>query len=319
MNEQIIGTQNWWNMPLGRYMLAWEQTCYDDAVADIFGFHSLQIGLFPLQGLRANRMPHRWLALDSVEQQAQWQTLETVNVNSFAQGLQSPQPAPADPGPAPGAFEEGAGAVRAENAAVPSQTAVLLCAGQALPFPNDSLDLVLLPHTLELSADPHAVLREVARVLVPEGRVLISGVNPASLWGMHTWSRRIPGLQKLPPMPDDRSLIGYGRLRDWLKLLDLDLQTASFGCYRPAMRTDTWLRRWDWLDSLGPTAWPILGGVYFVEAVKKVAGVHMLAAPWKAAAPAAVGRPVAARDGVLEKRETRDASPPKGDGWERHV
>jgi SAM-dependent methyltransferase len=162
---------------------------------------------------------------------------------------------------------------------------------------------VLLPHTLELSADPHAVLREVARVLVPEGRVLISGVNPASLWGMHTWSRRIPGLQKLPPMPDDRSLIGYGRLRDWLKLLDLDLQTASFGCYRPAMRTDTWLRRWDWMDSLGPTAWPVLGGLYFVEAVKKVAGVHMLAAPWKVAAPTAVGRPVAARDGVMEKRD----------------
>ncbi len=282
-------------MPLGRYMLAWEQTCYDDAVADIFGFHSLQIGLFPLEGLRANRMPHRWLALDSVEQHAQWQTLATVNVNSFAQGLQSPQAVRPDAGQVRNASEDGS--------QVPAQTAVLLCAGQALPFPNDSLDLVLLPHTLELSADPHAVLREVARVLVPEGRVLISGVNPASLWGMHTWSRRIPGLQKLPPMPDDRSLIGYGRLRDWLKLLDLDLQTASFGCYRPAMRTDTWLRRWDWMDSLGPTAWPVLGGLYFVEAVKKVAGVHMLAAPWKVAAPTAVGRPVAARDGVMEKRD----------------
>ena len=282
-------------MPLGRYMLAWEQTCYDDTVADIFGFHSLQIGLFPLEGLRANRMPHRWLALDSVEQHAQWQTLATVNVNSFAQGLQSPQAVRPDAGQVRNASEDGS--------QVPAQTAVLLCAGQALPFPNDSLDLVLLPHTLELSADPHAVLREVARVLVPEGRVLISGVNPASLWGMHTWSRRIPGLQKLPPMPDDRSLIGYGRLRDWLKLLDLDLQTASFGCYRPAMRTDTWLRRWDWMDSLGPTAWPVLGGLYFVEAVKKVAGVHMLAAPWKAAAPTAVGRPVAARDGVMEKRD----------------
>ena len=282
-------------MPLGRYMLAWEQTCYDDAVADIFGFHSLQIGLFPLEGLRANRMPHRWLALDSVEQHAQWQTLATVNVNSFAQGLQSPQAVRPDAGQVRNASEDGS--------QVPVQTAVLLCAGQALPFPNDSLDLVLLPHTLELSADPHAVLREVARVLVPEGRVLISGVNPASLWGMHTWSRRIPGLQKLPPMPDDRSLIGYGRLRDWLKLLDLDLQTASFGCYRPAMRTDTWLRRWDWMDSLGPTAWPVVGGRYFVEAVKKVAGVHMLAAPWKVAAPTAVGRPVAARDGVMEKRD----------------
>ena len=44
---------------------------------------------------------------------------------------------------------------------------------EALPFKNASLDLVVLPHTLELSFDPHATLREVERVLVPEGRVVI--------------------------------------------------------------------------------------------------------------------------------------------------
>ena len=291
-------------MPLGRYMLAWEQTCYDDAVADIFGFHSLQIGLFPLQGLRANRMPHRWLALDTVAQYEQWQAPGVADVNSFAQALQTGNAAVQDDNEVPAAATASAAPAAladAGDAEVAAFTAALLSAGQALPFPNNSLDLVLLPHTLELSADPHAVLREVARVLVPEGRVLISGVNPASLWGMHTWSRRIPGLQKLPPMPDDRNLIGYGRLRDWLKLLDLELETASFGCYRPAMRSDAWLARWNWMDSIGPTAWPILGGVYFAQAVKKVAGVHMLTAPWKAAAPSPAARPVAARDGIVEK------------------
>ena len=281
-------------MPLGRYMLDWEQTCYDDAVANIFGFHSVQMGLFPLQGLRNNRMPHRWLALDSVQQCAQMQAWAASDVNSFASPLQTATAACAQDGP--GEADESAGA--------PAQAATmgttLLCEAHALPFGPDALDLVLLPHTLELSQDPHAVLREVARVLVPEGRVLISGVNPASLWGMHTWSRRVPGLQKLPPMPDDRHLIGYGRLRDWLKLLGLELESASFGCYRPALRTDAWLHRWDWMDSVGSTAWPILGGVYFVEAVKKVPGVHMLAAPWKATAPAPVGRPVAARDGIVD-------------------
>ena len=54
----------------------------------------------------------------------------------------------------------------------------------ALPFKDQSLDLVVLPHTLELSIDPHATLREVERVLVPEGRVIISGFNPMSLWGL---------------------------------------------------------------------------------------------------------------------------------------
>jgi SAM-dependent methyltransferase len=65
----------------------------------------------------------------------------------------------------------------------------------ALPFPEASLDLVVLPHTLELSHDPHATLREVERVLVPEGRVVISCLNPpvcgacanAALTSTSTW------------------------------------------------------------------------------------------------------------------------------------
>ncbi len=290
MNDQIIGTQNWWQTPLGSYMLSWEQTCYDDAVADIFGFHSLQMGLFPLQGLRNNRTPHRWLALESNEQMAQWQQSRLADVKRFAPPLQS---------------DVGLLATPAE-----AVTAGLLCDAHALPFGADTLDLVLLPHTLELSADPHAVLREVARVMVPEGRLLISGINPASLWGMHTWSRRIPGLQKLPPMPDDHNLIGYGRLRDWLKLLDLELQSASFGCFRPAMRSDAWLARWEWMDRLGPTAWPILGGVYFVEAVKKVAGVRKLPVPWKPAVPSPAARPaVAVREGLTETHRRGDGAP----------
>ena len=270
-------------------MLAWEQTCYDDAVADIFGFHCLQMGLAPLLGLRSNRMPHRWLALDTVQQWHQIQDATSSDVNGFAQTLHS---ATAPPQPS-----RNAAACDAPAPVFTAPTATLLCDAHALPFGSDALDLVLLPHTLELSPDPHAVLREVARVLMPEGRVLISGVNPTSLWGMHTWSRRLPGLQKLPPMPDDHSLIGYSRLRDWLQLLGFELQTVSFGCFRPALRSDAWLSRWEWMDRVGPTAWPVLGGVYFAEAVKKVPSMHKLAAPWKAPAPSGAARPaVAARE-----------------------
>ena len=59
----------------------------------------------------------------------------------------------------------------------------LRCHFDALPFDAASLDLVILPHALELARDPHLALREVERVLVPEGRVIIVGFNPASLWG----------------------------------------------------------------------------------------------------------------------------------------
>src|SRR6476659_2519925 len=91
----------------------------------------------------------------------------------------------------------------------------------ALPFEENSLDLVVLPHSLELNIDPHATLREVERVLVPEGRVVICCLNPASLWGLkqrraHLY--RSFGLGELY-LPDAGEFIGYWRLRDWLRLL----------------------------------------------------------------------------------------------------
>jgi SAM-dependent methyltransferase len=53
-----------------------------------------------------------------------------------------------------------------------------------LPFACDSLDLVVLPHLLEFSDHPHQILREVERIMLPEGHVIITGFNPRSLWGV---------------------------------------------------------------------------------------------------------------------------------------
>src|SRR5574343_238689 len=160
MSDQIIGMHHWFESPPGRYLLAWEQARIDEAVADMFGYHSLQVGMPLLDGLRANRMPHRWRALDA------W-----------------PEPG-SDESPAPD----------------------LLAHAAALPFPDNSLDLVLLPHALELSQDPHTALREVARVLVPEGRVVITGLNPVSLWGLRQqrqhFYRRLTGGRGRLFLPD---------------------------------------------------------------------------------------------------------------------
>ena len=58
---------------------------------------------------------------------------------------------------------------------------------EELPFATHSIDLVVMPHILEFAEDPHQVLREVERVLVPEGHVVITGFNPASLWGLRQY------------------------------------------------------------------------------------------------------------------------------------
>ena len=258
LEAEIIGFTNWLQTPPGKYLLAWEQVQFDQAVSDIFGYHALQLGFNELDALRANRMPHQWHATTDVI------LTDTDELTSNTE---------------------------------PSSRlrAALVTDSGALPFPAASLDLVVLPHTLELSHDAHATLREVERVLVPEGRVVIAGFNPASLWGMrqrraHLYERF--GHKNLF-LPEAGDFIGYWRLRDWLRLLSFEVESARFGCYRPALATEKWLSRFEWMDKTGQRWWPIFGAVYFLVAVKRVRGMRLLEPAWKArkalaTAPAAV-------------------------------
>ena len=259
MNSKIIDLTDWLKTPPGEYLLAWEDRQFKEAVSDMFGYHALQLGLPELDTLQANRMPHQWLALHSP-----WLPAVTLGDESE----------PTVPGYRP--------------------RAALITDSCALPFAESSLDLVVLPHTLEQSHDPHASLREVERVLVPEGRVVISGMNPASLWGMRQsrghFYRRLGHEDMF--LPEAGEFIGYWRLRDWLRLLSFEVESACFGCYRPAMTSDKWLARFDWMDQAGKRWWPIFGAVYFVVAVKRVRGMRLLEASWTARRPLAAA-PVA--------------------------
>lgn len=233
----IIELAAWLQTPPGRYLLAWEQARLDQAVVDLFGFHALQLGLPELDGLAANRMPHRWLAQER---------------------LSPPAGSPPNGEPLP-----------------PPQRAALLCDFDALPFAANSLDLLVLPHALELARDPHQTLREVERVLRPEGRVVVVGLNPASLWGLRqNLGRLLHGQAQFLPQAGD--FIGHRRLRDWLRLLSFEVETAQFGCYSPPLRTEAWLRRWQWLEQVGRHWWPVLGAVYFMVAVKRVRGTRLV-------------------------------------------
>ncbi|MBA2676110.1 methyltransferase domain-containing protein [Ramlibacter sp.] len=184
-------------------------------------------------------------------------------------------------------------ALRHPPAAEHQPKAAIVTDFAALPFEENSIDLLVLPHTLELSADPHATLREVERVLVPEGRVVVCGLNPASLWGLrqrraHLYRRL--GFGELF-LPEAGEFIGYWRLRDWLRLLSFEVEAGDFGCWRPALSSEQWLGRFDWMDRLGKRWWPIFGAVYFIVAVKRVRGIKLIGPAWKQA-PARAAAPV---------------------------
>jgi SAM-dependent methyltransferase len=146
-----------------------------------------------------------------------------------------------------------------------------------LPFASQSLDLVVLPHVLEFAAEPHQVLREVERVLIPEGQVIICGFNPHSLWGMRQGLGRMTRSHYLPL---EGEFISMPRLKDWLKLLNLGVSRSHFGCYAPPCRTAIWLDRFDFMETAGTRWWPYLGAVYMVHAIKRVKGMNIIGPAW---------------------------------------
>ena len=209
-------------------MLGWEQKCFDQIVADIFGFHALQIGLPQINTLVENRMPLQALLLhsnDSREYAARfnWHLIE-------------------------GNTSE-------------------------LPFANESLDLVVLPHVLEFATNPHQILREIDRVLRPEGRLIISGFNPASLWGARQYLSRLIGN---PYLPRDGQFISLIRIKDWLKLLNFSLDRGHFGCYKLPLQGQSSMGRMAFLESMGNRWWPIFGAVFLVSAIKRQQGMRLI-------------------------------------------
>lgn len=162
------------------------------------------------------------------------------------------------------------------DGASPPESGEAVAVGEAaLPFAGASLDLVVLAHALEFSASPHQVLREVERVLVPEGSVVICGFNPYSLW---SWRRRVCGGGQWPWRGQ---YLSAPRVRDWLNLLGCEVLSTQFGCYVPGVSSPEWLARWRWLDRVGCRWWPPCGAVWIVHGIKRVAGARLIQPNWR--------------------------------------
>lgn len=139
-----------------------------------------------------------------------------------------------------------------------------------LPFPENTFDLVVLPHALEFAYDPHLMLREAWRVTRPEGQVVIAGFNPFSLYG----AKRYFGRQQTAPW--NGNFIALYRVKDWLTLLGFDVVGGRLDAYAPPFATERWLQRFSFFEQTGDRWWPIGGGVYFLRATKRVPGMRMI-------------------------------------------
>ncbi len=157
-----------------------------------------------------------------------------------------------------------------------SKQGVVAASPLALPFPQDTLDLIVLPHTLDFTSDPHQVLREVHRVLVSEGHIVLIAFNPLSMLGLCklalTRSKRVPWTGHF---------YSSRRLKDWLALLDFTVNVTEHVGLRPPLQNLRLQQRLEFLNKVDRYGMGRLGGVQIFVAKKRVFTLTPSPQPWR--------------------------------------
>jgi hypothetical protein len=143
------------------------------------------------------------------------------------------------------------------------------------PVQSDMVDTVLLPHTLDFAADPHAIVREAVRVLVGEGQLMVLGFAPLGTWYQAGRLRR-------EPLPTQGARpIGAGQLRDWLRVLGCE--TVAVGPCLSGLPSARVMggRLETLLANAGPRYWPWACGAYLLQARKQVPSMTAIRLRWQ--------------------------------------
>lgn len=230
--------RHWFDTDIGRVVLAVEQRMLSTRLADSFGYHLLQLSADNNLDLFADCRVQRCFKAGPV-------TPDNTSQDNFSQ----------------------------DNA---SQAGFVRCNFEELPFETDSIDIALVHHVPEFSNDPHAVLRELYRVIVPNGRVILIGFNPWSPFGM----RMALGRLRADSVWRNH-FFSAARMNDWLQLLGFETESTEYGFHRLPLH-----RAAQWPAAVGPgniwsRHWP-LGGIYTITAVKQVSRFIPIKPRWQA-------------------------------------
>lgn len=139
----------------------------------------------------------------------------------------------------------------------PVQSALVM--EEQLPLADNSVDRLLAVHCLEVAERPAVLLREIWRVLAPEGRLLLLVPNRRGLWARF-----------------DATPFGYGRpySRSQLERLLNDALLTPFewkgALHMPPLGWSMIVRSAPAWERLGARLSPAFGGVMMVEARKEV-------------------------------------------------
>ena len=144
---------------------------------------------------------------------------------------------------------------------------------EALPIDTESLDLVIACHALEFTEDPYRLLREIDRVLIPEGRCIIVAFNPFGLQGLMRPIKLFRGA------PWCGHFYPLTRIKDWLSVLGFSVEKSDWVSPMFVVSGDN--RWWKSVNFAltGSLFW--MGGLSALYARKQVSRILPVSEKWR--------------------------------------
>jgi SAM-dependent methyltransferase len=147
-----------------------------------------------------------------------------------------------------------------------------------LPISSGSVDLVVLPHSLEYVDNPRQVLSEACRIVKPEGALVIFGFNPYSFWGLQgTWDK----LRGHTPWIGKRACLSANLIKKWLALADFELLKQKALLFRPPLQHKKIFQKLKMMEWIGDKCYLPFGGAYVLMAKAKVVPLTPIRLYWK--------------------------------------
>jgi len=140
-----------------------------------------------------------------------------------------------------------------------------------LPISSGSVDLVILPHSLEYTENPRQLLSESTRIIKPEGHLIILGFNPFSFYGI----KKMLHIDKVTPW--NNTFIRLNKIKKWLSLVDFELVKQDFVLYG-LPKDYPHFKFWNWIAHIFLRPF---GGVYILIAKAKVIPMTPIRLRWK--------------------------------------
>lgn len=237
--EVLKNCSNWYGSHSGVAVLADLDIFFSDLMSEIFGYYAIEMGALSGQ---YDLLKHSRIAAD----------FSLVNSETLQHR----------------AIEVGA-----------KKNYSLIASNEQLPISTDNVDLVVASHILESSKNPHQVLREIDRILVPEGHCIIIGFNPLSLSNLGKQVRHFRQKRK-----NDYKMRSVNRVKDWFSLLGFEVLDVNYMGYRPSVKNKKLFDSLRWLESWGDYTGPILGNMYVIHAKKQMIAMRPDKKVWKAPA-----------------------------------